>query len=280
MITPILLATALLMGPTEPDTTLRLPRGGQVEIESHMRSITLRSHEGDLVTVRGGSVELDGRTMSVSVEDRVPTTTGTLEVTVPVWARVSISSLNGNVVIEGVPAYLQAESFNGSIRTTGGTGRLELETVTGEVTVNDFRGTHLNIDATGDNVTVDGATGRLEVSSVNGAVRLRGIRSSHVEATTVTGPVEFEGPLSPDGHYSFESHTGSITLTLPADVSARMAVSTFGGDFKSQIPALRPADASDNDPGDFTVVLGKGAAARVTVESFNGSIRINRAGAR
>lgn len=280
MITSLLLATALLMGPTEPDTSLRLPRGGQIEIESHMRNITLRTRESDLVTVRGGEVDLDGRTLSVSVNNQMATGSGTLEVTVPVWARVSISSLNGNVVIEGVPVSLQVESFNGSIRTTGGTGRLELETVTGEVTVNDFRGTRLNIDATGDNVTVNGATGRVAVSSVNGAVRLRGIQSDHVEAATVTGPVEFEGPLAPEGHYRFESHTGSITLTLPVTVSARMDISTFLGDFKSQIPATRIGGGDDDEPGDFSVLLGKGPAARVAIESFNGSIRINRAGAR
>ncbi|MEP6591183.1 MAG: DUF4097 family beta strand repeat-containing protein [Gemmatimonadota bacterium] len=279
MLASLLLATALLLGPTEPDTTLRLLPGGRVEIESHQRNITLRTREGDMVTVRGGEAERDGRTIQVVVDDPSRPSANTLEVVVPTWARVTLSSLNGNVVVEGVPDYLHAESFNGSIRTTGGAGTLELETVTGEVTVNDFRGKRLTVDATSDNVTVNGATGRVEVTSVNGAVRLRRIRSSHVEASTVNGPVEFDGPLTADGHYTFDSHNGGITLTLPADVSARLMVSTFGGDFKSQIPATRAADNKNDDPNDFTVLLGKGSGARITVGSFNGSVRVNRAGA-
>lgn len=277
MLASLLLTTSLLLGGAEPDTSARLPRGGSVEIDLHTSSVLIKTGPGDVVTVRGGTLDVDGKLISISADDLFRGKGGAMEVVLPAWARVSVSTYTGNITVEGAPERLEAGSFQGSIRVSGGTGVLDLQSAAGAITVTDFRGTRLNAEATGEDVTVTNATGRIEVASVSGAVRLRGIRSSYVEAGSVSGLVEFEGTLAADGRYNFESHAGGVVLTLPADASAQLHIAMFSGKFLTQIPATRPGRQSDDGDLEFTAVMGKGAA-QVHIDSFSGDIRVLRAG--
>jgi hypothetical protein len=116
--------------------------------------------------------------------------------------------------------------------------------------------------------------------------------------SSVNGGITFSGKLAAEGRYGFESHNGGITLTVPSDLSARMQVSSFLGEFESELKGVISGregdDATPRTPrgsgsnrraaevssapqrmvaSDFTIVYGKGEA-RVTVESFNGAIRV------
>jgi len=290
-----MLFLALTLGHTAPDTTLRLPRNGAVEIDTRNRDVIVRTGASDIVTVRGGSAELDGGTLQIGGDERRSRGTTAIEVTLPTWARVEVNTLGGNLTFTGAPDRLNATTVNGFIHLTGGTGTVELETVAGAVVVNDFHGTKLAIDATGGPVTVTNATGTITVDEVNSSVSLRGIRSMNVTAGSVNGPVEFEGPFLPGGRYDFNSQNNNVTLILPADVSARMKVSTMNGELMTpQIPATttgaRDDRGSRGDKGDkgnkgkdrggdgehtFTVVYGSGAAS-VTVDVFNGNVVVKK----
>ena len=290
-----LLLLALALAGTDADTTVRLPRNGAIEIDTRMRDVVVRTGTTDLVSVRGGQAELDGGTLQVSGDDRRNRNSGAMEVTVPGWARVEVSSIGGNLTFTGSPDQLHAETVNGFIHMTGGSGRVELETVAGGVVVTDFHGTHLAIDSTGEDVSVTNASGALEVDNVNGDVILRGIRANTVSASSINGVVQFEGVLAPTGTYEFSSQNRDITLWLPADVSARMRISTMNGELTTQIPATtngmtvdgrtpppdkgkgkgKQGDQNDGDERTFTVVYGSGAA-RVSIDAFNGNIVVKK----
>ncbi len=113
-----------------------------------------------------------------------------MDVTVPTWARLDVSSVSGNLTFTGAPDRLHAETVNGFIHLSGGGGTVA---VAGAVVVNDFHGTKLSIDATSGLVTVTNATGAIDAENVNSNVILRGIRSGQVSASSVNGSVEFEG---------------------------------------------------------------------------------------
>ena len=290
----LLLLTLAMAGPG-PDTTLRLPRNGAVEIATHNRDIVMRIGPTDVVTVRGGTAELDGGTLTVTGDDRKSRSTGPLEVMVPAWSRVEVNSIGGNITFTGTPGQLHVSTVTGFVHVDGGTGIVELETVSGAVVVTDFRGSKLVIDATGDDVTVTNATGALEIDNVNGGVLLRGIRATSVSASSINGTVDYEGTFAPTGSYDFASQNRDVTLTLPADVNARMRISTMNGELRTQIPATtggaptptpasgkaKAQDKKHKDEGDtehmYTVVYGSGSA-RVNVEAFNGNIVVKKAG--
>lgn len=295
MTAPFLLLALAAVHPAA-DTTLRLPRGGGVEIETQLRDVIVRTGTTDMVTIRGATGEFDGRTLQVTTDNRRNRGNGPIEVTLPVWARVDVSSVGGNLTFSAAPERLRAETVNGFIRVTGGTGTVELETVAGAVTVTDFRGTLLSIDATGGAVTVTNATGKISVDNVNDNVTLRGIRSNSISASTVNGAIEYEGSFAADGRYEFNSQNDNVTLILPGDVSARLKISTMNGQLISpQIPATtngtqdvasgagkgkdktkdKGHDHGDEGEHTFTAVYGSGAA-QVTVDVFNGNVIVKR----
>jgi DUF4097 and DUF4098 domain-containing protein YvlB len=279
------------------DTTLRLPRNGAVEIDTHMRDVNLRVGAGDMVIIKGARGELDGGTISIGDDMRHSARPGgAIDIVVPAWAHVEIGTIGGNLTFTGTPDRLQATTVNGFIHVNGGGGTLELETVAGNIVINDFRGTALNIDATGGTIAISNATGNIAVENVNGGISLKGIRSSALSANTVNGAIDFEGTFAPGGHYDFGSQNDNITFTLAADVSARMTVTTMNGQLISpQIPATTRGmvDNASRDKGDkggkgskgnkdkefdertFTVTYGSGAA-RVTVDMFNGDLIVKK----
>ncbi len=295
MTASLLLVLAIHGSPV--DTTFRLPRNGAVEIDSHLRDITLHIGAGDQVLVRGGRANLDGGTISIG-DDNTPRhpgpSTGPIDVTVPPNARVEISTVGGNLTILGTPARLHAETVTGWIHVTGGSGVAEFETVGGDIVINDFKGTKLSVDATAGTVSVTNTSAVLNIDNVNGGIVLRGIRSETVTAETINSAVEFEGIFSPTGNYEFSSQNDNVILTLPGDVSARMHIATMHGQLRSpQIAATiagagssqsrdnrgrdrnRDRHKEDAEEREITAVFG-GGAARVSVDVFNGDVIVKK----
>ena len=288
-----LLLLALHLAGNDPDTTLHLPRRGTVEIDSRLRDVTVKIGPSDVVTVRGARATLDGGTLSIDTDDGrhgPPGHAGPIEVTVPAWARVDVSSVAGNLTFIGTPEKLHAGTVNGAIKITGGTGDIELDAVAGNITVADFRGTRLAIDATGGHVTVTNATGELTIDNVNGGIVLHGMRTTKVSAETINGGIEYEGVLAPTGSYDFSSQNDNVTLIVAGDVSARMTITTMNGELRSpQIPVttngmgdgvtVTHGKGKNKDKGDgertFTATFGTGAA-HVTVDVFNGDVVVKQ----
>ena len=281
-----MIATALLLlASAAPDTTLRLPRGGTVEVDAGFRHVTLTVGSGDQVTVTGADAELEGDRITIDAGGFPGSRRGqqAVRITVPSWAAVEIDVLSGTLNVERAPESLIAEVMNGTITTRGGTGIMQLASVAGGITVREFAGTQLDVEAITGPVTIDGAVGRIRAATVNDPLFLRNIRSGTVDGSSVNGRVEWSGDLTAGGRYRFETHNGAIDLVLPASVSARMHVTTFMGGFTSAVPAItngrgRPERATLAGGQDITAVYG-GGAAEVSVETFNGGVRVRQLGA-
>ena len=206
----------------------------------------------------------------------------TLRVTVPGWAIVEVTVINGNLDVERVPDSFTADVVNSAVVTRGGSGAMHLSAATGSITVNDFAGKQLEVESLTGPITINGATGRVQASAVNDPLFLRNVRSSAVDAASVNGRIEWQGEFLPGGRYRFESHNGAIDLRLPTDVSARMHISTFMGSFGSGIPATTNGRSRREEPTseggrEFTAVYGSGSA-EVWVETFHGGIRVRDRG--
>lgn len=292
-----LLAAMLHLGGADADTTIRLTRGTAIEISTYQGAVTVHTGSDDQLRVRGGRVRGRGGSLQVEGDDPSRPRGGDLDITAPAWVRLDVSSYNGALTFDGPVDRLDAETVNGEITVRNGGGTMSLSSVNGAITVNGFRGEKLSIDATGGDVLVTGGSGRFSVESVNGAVRLREMRATALQASSINDVVEYSGTFDPKGSYDLESHNGGINLWLPTDVSARMRVSTFNGEFTSpDIPATtngtrdaaRPdlgkakgakggKGSKDSDPGvqEFIVTFGRGDAA-VSLDSFNGDISVHR----
>jgi DUF4097 and DUF4098 domain-containing protein YvlB len=276
-----LVTFAFLAHPAPVDTSFHLARGASIEIHAQDRDIAVHVGSDDLVSVRGAAVSGSDGSLQIGGSQRHhadDADDGSIAVTVPAWARLSINAITGDITVDGATAQLDVSTMQGDITVTRGGGITTLQSVSGAVHVTGFDGTRLRISATNGDVVVRDAAGAIHAENVNGDVRLTGVRSSDVSAETVNGGVTFDGPLAPAGNYQLNSHNDDVTLYLPADVSARMTVSTANGDLVSNdIPGTTAGSSAANNGAEhtFVVTYGRGEA-RVTVDAFNGDVVVKK----
>jgi DUF4097 and DUF4098 domain-containing protein YvlB len=198
------------------------------------------------------------------------------EITVPEGVRVIINSMNGSIAVRGVKGEVELHTNNGDVEVTDAVGRVEMSTLSGDVTGTRIRGA---VDATTLNGTAtltDVQGSSIAAESTSGSVEVTNVVSANIELSSVSGEVDFSGPLDPKGRYSFASHSGRVTLTIPSSTSARFSIETFNGEIDSDFPyTLQPnRDRRNGQRLEFNVGSGE---ARVTAESFSGGIVIRRA---
>ena len=291
------LAGAQQTGPWRIDTTVTLARGGTVDLSLVSGDITVTAGSGDQVRVRGLSERVpfvfERSTSSVRVRLESSDCNGRrgrrnydcdgeerLEVSVPTGTRVIGNSVSGNVTVRGVNGEIEAQSVSGDVVVDGAQRRADLHSVSGDVTGRSLQGDVRAQSVSGD-VELQSVAGPVNAESVSGDVTLRGMRSDRVEVETVSGEVEYDGTFSRDGRYDFKSHSGDVRLIMPADIAASIEVRTFSGDIDSDFEmTLAPgSDTGRHRERNMSFKL-KGGGARITAETFSGTVNLERAGAR
>ena len=229
------------------------------------------------VTERGTRLRVTSSRITIEAEGyRGRSSDSQYEISVPEGTRVILRSMNGSLTVRGVKGEVDLNTNNGDVAVTDAVGRVEMVTLSGDATVTRARG---EVSATSLNgtVTLNDVQGSSVVGeSTSGDVEMINVTSPNVEATTVSGEVDFTGPIDPKGRYSFASHSGTVTLHIPGSTSARFSIETFNGEVDSDFPyTLQPNRERRNGQRlEFNVGAGE---ARVTAESFSGGIIIRRA---
>lgn len=279
----LLALSFVLAAPTPVDApdTLRLDvrRGQRLEIQSRHGDITVRAGGDDRIVARAGwrgrttqsgsVIRLDagdGGAAWRDDEDDAP-----LVLEVPAWLPVRINTLNGSVRVEALAAGLAVETVHGTIRTVGVRGDLSLQAVDGDVRVERADG-RLDLQSVNGSIAVREAVGAIRAETVNDDVSLERIRSSDVTVSSVNGDLTWEGALQAGGRYRFTTHNGDCTLAVPAGSRATIAVATFNGEFASDYPVTTDGRRGRR----FTADLGGGGGAQVELESFQGTMRIQK----
>lgn len=271
-------ATALLV-PVQADTIVPVDRGTRLDVEAWRGALTVGVWDRDAVRVRTGgrgerAFELTRAATTLRV--RQPSRAGDASaadytITVPRWMGVWIRGQQVEVTVRGTQAEVGVETVGGRVEIEGGGERVSVRTIHGPITVRNARG---RVDAwtANESVTLDAIVGDITVETTNGGITMRGVRSSNVRAATVNGSVSYEGSVADRGRYSFTTHNGSITVTVPEATNAAVSAATYHGSFRAGFP-VRLTGMSRERHYDFT--LGSGSA-RVEMESFNGDIILQR----
>ena len=139
------------------------------------------------------------------------------------------------------------------------------------------------MEVTSGDIALTRVTGDLRAETVSGDVRLRDITSRSVRAHSTSSDVSFDGTIDPSGRYELASHSSSVSITIPANTSAQIAVSTWTGSVDSDFPiTLQPGEhrMGSSRSKQFTFAVGSGSGARISLESFSGDIAIRRRGSK
>ena len=204
-----------------------------------------------------------------------------IEVTVPQGVRVSARSQTGDISVRGTKGAVEAVTQSGDIAVEDVADRVEVGSLSGDVGVRMVTG-DVEAKSTSGDVSIIGVTGGgdIEVETVSGEITVKEAVAKTFRGHSVSGDVTYDGSIDPQGRYELSAHSGEIRLGVPKDLGAQISVSTWNGSITSDFPiTMRPGEHGIGSASAkrFNFEVGNGTA-RITLESFSGDITINSSG--
>lgn len=202
--------------------------------------------------------------------------TATFEVTVPIGARAMLSAVSGSIDVSGLRGTVDVSSWSGAVDVRDVGSSLTVHGVSGRITA-----TNIAKDARVENmsgsISVNGVGGTLSAETVSGTIAIAGVRGDQVHATSVSGSIDFSGPVGASARYEFQTISGRTDLKLASNANASVSVETFSGSISNGYPgAVRVRNSDpDDDQKTFRYAIGRGEG-RVRVEAFSGTVHISQ----
>lgn len=267
------------------DSTFALDRGGVVHLgavsgEIHVTGSDRRDVRVNASIDRGRFEVAATRTrLSITTRSQQGRQAGArFDVTVPTGTRISATSVSGRIEVRATDGEVVVRTTSGSVDIRNAKERVEVSTVSGDVELNRVSG-RIRVDGVSSTIYVDDIAGDLSVETVSGEITVRRGALDGLVASAVSGSIIYEGTLSANGSYRLNTHSGSVTLGLPANVGALLELETFSGRINSDFPlTLQPGETGGRRGRRMEFTLGNGGA-RVTAGAFSGNINIRRGSA-
>ncbi len=175
-------------------------------------------------------------------------------VSLPRSCVLKINAMSSDCSVAGLDGDLDINVVSGDLSVSGLAGVLKLGTVSGKVLARELKGD-------------------LTLSTVSGDVEIQRSVLSAVAASTVSGEILLESPLSGAGPYRFTSISGNAHLRLPADFSCSAVLQTVSGDLSTNAPTHARSHAHGSQSLDV-----RGGACKVFMNSVSGNLWLEQAG--
>ena len=274
-----LLIVAALTQSVTTDTTIRVRPGLRLSVEAAAGSMVIRSWDREdvrIVAVRPREVELaiDTARGSLNIRERLRGRRSDVvryQITVPRIMSITLGRGDVDVDVAGTDGEIVATVRDGTISVDGGRGLIALQTAHGAISIANARG-RISARTLNSDIRITDSSGEIDVEGSDGDVTLERIDADRVDVSTVDGRVAYDGPLKPDGHYTFATHDQGVRLSIPANSGATITTATVTGRVKSDFPFT---SRKDMGKGRFSFAVGNGSA-QVSLSSFEGVIEVRK----
>jgi len=264
------------------DSTIAVRSGARFELQSVSGSVHIRVWNRSQIRVQaesdGARVDLDAGASGVSVRAIPHRGEGDVDFTisVPVGTPLEVHAISADIDAGAVCGPVRLGSISGGVTLVCATGDVEVQSVSGDVSATDIRDGHVEISSVSGDVQLRQVRGSLNAHSVSGDVSMERVDGDDVGVETVSGEIGFSGPIHDNGRYRFHSHSGDVTVRTDGELNAAVSVSTFSGDLESDWPiTLTPGPGRRMHGQEWEFTVGNGGA-RLTLESFSGTIYLRR----
>lgn len=197
-------------------------------------------------------------------------------VTAPAGTRVAVTSVSGDITVQGVKGDVSAQVTSGDITITGGGQVTAARTISGDVTLRDCT-TEAGVTAgamSGDVLLERVRASRIGIDVTGGDIVARDVSAESVQLKTLSGDVEFSGTLARGGRYELQSHSGDVGLTIAGGTGFELQANTFSGSISMPAGGIDLRNVSSSRRS-LRGTAGDGAAT-VVVTTFSGDVRIAR----
>jgi len=153
-------------------------------------------------------------------------------------------------------------------------GRLEIESVSGDIAISDISG-NLDLRTVSGDIDARGLSGDLDLASVSGDVEVLDATVARLVANATSGDVVYRGSLSPDGRYTLTTTSGDVRLVYPDGASFRVSASTVSGSIQAGDAGLR-VEKPKYGPGASLKGNVGGGGPEIKMTTVSGSVRLER----
>jgi len=268
--------------------SFQLNADGGVRIYALVGTVTVRGWDSDSVSARGSlgagnrlhaGGTRTGVKMFVEAENERQPAPSTLEIMVPMRAKVWIKTATADVAVAGVSGCLDVYVISGTIDISGNPADVNAEAIDGNILVRGSPGLVRAKSASGT-VSLRGASRDATLSTVSGRITIDGSSTprgvfERARFETVTGDVSFQGGIERGAELRFDTHGGKVDIVLPAR-GADLEVTTISGTIRNEASSARPLVGRYGRGAELTTSVGDGGAG-VRVRTFRGAITIRRA---
>ena len=263
----------------------RLDRDGAVRIHNFWGSVRVVGWDRDSVAVTGTVAAGQryfggggGGAVKMAVEGQEETSDqpeppgSALVIRVPAGARVWVKTIGASIEVSGVRGGVDVASVGGDIRVTGSPRELLAHAMQGALDLT-VTSPFVRAKTAGGAITLRGAVEDLAATTVSGRLiaETSGIRRAFLDA--VSGDVRFAGSLDRDGALNVDTHSGTVELALPADISAEFALQTVAAPIENGLTTRRAVPSRQRGGEELYFTAG-GGGAQIRVRTFKGRVTL------
>jgi hypothetical protein len=254
-----------------------LAAGAPVKMFIPSGSVELVGWERDSIDVRGRvpapatlvltGTDSAGLKLVIEQKDQETPVATRIVIHLPRRSQVSLKTVDAVVATTDVSGWFYTVS--GSIRLDGSASSVDAEAMSGDLDLNVT--TPWARARTGKgHLTIRGSPEDVDASTISGALDIATPTIMHGRFTSVAGDIQYASTMRPHSLFEFSNHSGSVSLLLPRDASARLELSSVEGEIDNGLVQLRPAASGVHN---LQLTLGAGASD-VTVRTFRGTVRL------
>ena len=265
------------------DTTIPFNASGSLELELTSGEIRVnawtRSEARIIATSGGGEISAVLSPSRIELDSRRSRGGTRYTLTVPVGVTVSASATSGSIIVNGTRGPVELETRSGNIEASEVSGRVHIDAASGRVTLQRVSGS-ATVEVLTGSVSINEIEGDLEIDAIGGSSKVEGANLRRLVFESVSGSFEFSGQLGPTGPHAIETHSGTVTLRVPANFAATLDLATSSGELRptdfSLVTLPRQARGRDSDRLRFSI---NGGGVPLSITTYSGDIFLRRIGA-
>jgi DUF4097 and DUF4098 domain-containing protein YvlB len=264
--------TTLSLAETKKEYRFDVGPHSKVSIVNQFGKVSVKPSPGNYVlvnaTVYSDKVEVDQSQNGSRVDVQSHLLTGANSDNARVDYDVLVPS-DSNVEMESATGPLHAEKLRGDVEAEGANAPID---------VRDIAGSHVHVKTMNGTVTLTNIRdGHVEIDSVSGDVILNSVTGPLVRVSSTTGRIQYDGDFGYAGEYRFNSHSGNIDATIPADASVDVKAQSVRGQVQSDVPLQPKVHTSFlvREGSSFAGTINK-AASSVWLRTFSGRIHLKK----
>jgi hypothetical protein len=180
---------------------------------------------------------------------------------------LKINGVSNDALAEGFEGEFSFHSVSGEMSLRSLSGPVKVNTVSGQVELAELTG-DLNLTTVSGKVSGKHIQGPLHLNTVSGRVAMDESNLSSVDATTVSGRMEYQTAFGA-GPYRFNSVSGDVELSVPPETRCSAELHAVSGKLYTKLPASSIAKQNGSQNAEI-----QGGGVKVYLHSVSGNLSL------